>query len=1094
MQFISQAVCIFDSQYLMDETPFDSPTWYSAITLNERIELLRTFLTQPSTSEFNAELAGERMQEWRSQCPFFNNRDFAHRLAAEGLTEEEFLRVLGESVDDLSRRIATPPAWLTEVAEAFTNYAAESDLSPPVESMLSSIKSGLLCIIEPLICRALVRFQQRVQNIVKGRSDILFDPNTIAQKIFVGVPERLFAKLGPTMALELNVSRLEGELSGNTPEERYKSFVERIQRRDIAIAILQEYSVLTRQLVIDLDAWINFYSEFLQRLCDDCDVIRATLTSDADPGLLTEVIGGKGDAHRGGRSVLIARFSSGFQIVYKPRPMSVDVHFQELLGWINSLGYHPPYRTLKVIDRRSYGWVEFVTAEGCKSEEDVRRFYERQGGYLALLYTIEATDFHAENLIAAGEQPVLVDLESLFHPRVGKPNFREAESVADKTIAYSVLRVGLLPRRIWSSEDSDGIELSGLGFDEGQLSPVAAPYWEGYGTDRMHVEKKRMPLKGSQNQPSLDGNKINVLDYEEAIVSGFTCMYKLLVKYRDSLLSDNGPLSRFTNDEVRVILRPTVFYALLLRDSFHPDLLRDALDRDCLFERLWKANADLPFLAPILSAEREDLMNGDIPFFMTFLNSRDIWSSSNRHIPDFFDESSLSLVQHRILKLDEDDLNKQLWFIRASLASLSMNQDQTRWQGYRLQEPRSMAEPEQFLKAAQDIGDRLEAIALSGDQGTNWVGLEPLNERYWSLVPLRIDLYSGLPGIALFLAYLGAITQQYRYTNLAQTALATMRHQIARGHLKIGIGAFSGWSGVIHTLTHLAMLWDERSLTAEAENMVERIPPLIEQDRQFDIVNGSAGAIICLLNLYRASGSARALKVARQCGEWLVSHTQLTEPGVGWLTMRTATNPLLGLSHGAAGIAWSLLELGALTGESRFRAIALDAITYERTFFSPEENNWPDLREQGTQDKSDSSKYKYMTAWCHGAPGIGMARLSSLKYIDDQMIRDEINIALNTTIERGFGLNHSLCHGDLGNIELLSHASKIFGDQSWRVQLDRIGSAILKSIEDHGLLCGVPLGVETPGLMTGIAGIGYGLLRLAESSRVPSVLILDPPI
>jgi lantibiotic modifying enzyme len=36
--------------------------------------------------------------------------------------------------------------------------------------------------------------------------------------------------------------------------------------------------------------------------------------------------------------------------------------------------------------------------------------------------------------------------------------------------------------------------------------------------------------------------------------------------------------------------------------------------------------------------------------------------------------------------------------------------------------------------------------------------------------------------------------------------------------------------------------------------------------------------------------------------------------------------------------------------------------------------------------------------------------------------------------------------------------------------------------------------VETPGLMTGVAGIGYGLLRLAAPLRVPSVLALAPPV
>jgi lantibiotic modifying enzyme len=36
--------------------------------------------------------------------------------------------------------------------------------------------------------------------------------------------------------------------------------------------------------------------------------------------------------------------------------------------------------------------------------------------------------------------------------------------------------------------------------------------------------------------------------------------------------------------------------------------------------------------------------------------------------------------------------------------------------------------------------------------------------------------------------------------------------------------------------------------------------------------------------------------------------------------------------------------------------------------------------------------------------------------------------------------------------------------------------------------------VEMPGLMLGLAGIGYGMLRLAEPAHVPCVLRLAPPV
>lgn len=199
--------------------------------------------------------------------------------------------------------------------------------------------------------------------------------------------------LGRTLVLELHVARLQGLLEGETPEERFQSFSSRLRQRDVALSILQEYPVLARQLIISIDAWVDTSLELLHRLSRDWDTIRATFNSNGDPGMLTEVAGGIGDTHRGGRSVLIIGFASGVKVVYKPKPLAVDAHFQELLAWLNQRGGHPPFRTLQVIDRGDYGWVEFVPAQGCATREEVQRFYERQGGYLALLYALEATDF-----------------------------------------------------------------------------------------------------------------------------------------------------------------------------------------------------------------------------------------------------------------------------------------------------------------------------------------------------------------------------------------------------------------------------------------------------------------------------------------------------------------------------------------------------------------------------------------------------------------------------------------------------------------------------------------------------------------------------
>src|SRR5262249_5359329 len=146
------------------------------------------------------------------------------------------------------------------------------------------------------------------------------------------------------------------------------------------------------QLVQCLERWVSVSLEFLQHLCADWDALKTTFTHAHDPGLLVKVESSVGNQHRGGRSVWIATFSSGFQVVYKPRSLAIDVHFQNLLTWLNARGEYPPFRILTVLDRGTHGWVEFVSVKACNSTDEVWRFYERQGSYLALLYALEATD------------------------------------------------------------------------------------------------------------------------------------------------------------------------------------------------------------------------------------------------------------------------------------------------------------------------------------------------------------------------------------------------------------------------------------------------------------------------------------------------------------------------------------------------------------------------------------------------------------------------------------------------------------------------------------------------------------------------------
>jgi lantibiotic modifying enzyme len=161
----------------------------------------------------------------------------------------------------------------------------------------------------------------------------------------------------------------------------------------------------------------------------------------------------------------------------------------------------------------------------------------------------------------------------------------------------------------------------------------------------------------------------------------------------------------------------------LLNESYHPDLLRNGLERDRFFDRLWLGIEQNPYLTKVIHAELHDLQQGDIPLFSTYPDSRDLWTSSQKRIVDFFDESGMNSVKNHLQQLDERDLTQQLWFIRASLTTLAMVGEQGEWPKYTLSQPENIASRQQLLKAAKVIGDRLKAIALNDEERLSWIGL-----------------------------------------------------------------------------------------------------------------------------------------------------------------------------------------------------------------------------------------------------------------------------------------------------------------------------------------------------------------------------------
>ncbi|MGI8550508.1 MAG: lanthionine synthetase LanC family protein [Dehalococcoidia bacterium] len=297
-----------------------------------------------------------------------------------------------------------------------------------------------------------------------------------------------------------------------------------------------------------------------------------------------------------------------------------------------------------------------------------------------------------------------------------------------------------------------------------------------------------------------------------------------------------------------------------------------------------------------------------------------------------------------------------------------------------------------------------------------------------------------------------------------------------------GLGSF------IYALLCGARLLDAPALLEDAIRAASLITSdRINADRALDVVSGAAGAVLAILSLYGETGEARLLETAVLAGHHLMEKRSASAVGPrAWKSSSGAQ--LAGFAHGASGIALALARLYAVTGERAFLDAAEDGFAYERGIFVPDAKNWPDLRSRA----SEHGEPACMTAWCHGATGIGLARLAVLAVLDTPEIRQDLETALQTTAAHGPEGLDGLCCGEMGRVELLLSA----GLQLARPDLVREARHLMQAIvrraaqrDTYRLLHGLPAGSFHPGPFQGTAGIGHQLLRLARPDLRPSVLL-----
>jgi type 2 lantibiotic biosynthesis protein LanM len=1073
-----------------------------------------------------------RLDFWCQIAAKGDGEKFKRRLAYDGLSNETVRWLIGK-YDRIEPKI--PPVWLNTLKQVIET--AEKCSSANVGKGQSAIISDRPIPFEEFYLPCLQVAQNLLKDALKEHENykkLLTDNvQTALERKLLESLAHLFA---PTLMQEFVQFRTSGNalrdffnisVQGASKRDKYQAFLQ-YHLQDGFLSLFEKYSVLGRLVAIAIDFWVESTSELINRLISDWLAIEQYFSPNQPLNKVVDILVGLSDSHKRGRTVAALSFDTGLKLIYKPKDLALEVAFGDLLKWCNQNGINLAFKFPEVLNCSTHGWVEFIESLSCDTEDEVSRFYQRSGMLMCLIHILEGADCHYENLIASGEYPVLVDMETLLHPTIKNSELvqiHDDQQITQK-LATSVLRTALLPMKdLVVESDLLLLDLSGLGKVEEQTVPSLT--WKHINTDGMKVEQETINFAPKNNVPTLKGVFVEPKNFINEVVTGFKQMYRWVMEHREQLLSEDSPLMQFADRECRFVFRNTRTYTAILQNSCHPDFMEVGIARSVgldVLSRGFLTSSNKPDFWDILAAEKQEMEQLDIPMLTVNTSSKHLHLVNGTVIPDLFEKSSFEQVICRIQSLDEADLRFQSQVISFSLCARFLEEpqiDRSESLSYlthrteledsirqsikpcqqRISKAGRMPTPQELLEKSILLSEAIniacsfkQQLFKTSNNSVAWLGMgyEHSNQSF-HIQNTGLNLYDGCVGVSLFLAALAQVTGDSQWRDLSLITLNPLRqvlestfdtnHKLLK---QLGIGGAQGMASSIYGLVRISQLIDEPALLQEAHQVTALITPeQITSDKIFDIVGGTAGTILGLLSLFAATEQMKpspGLELAIACGEHLLNHqTGNSDESRAWNTWRDRL--LTGFSQGAAGIAYALLRLYAVTQDSRWLEAAQEAIAYEQTMFSPEAQNWLDLR---------SPKPKFQVSWAQGAPGIALARLGGLSVLDTDRIRQEIAIALDTTQQSMVWGVDSLCWGNFGRIETLLVAAQILNCPDLLTAAHQATVVVLEKAHSQGrftlFLPSFPQ-IINPGFFQGLSGIGYQLLRLATPDRLPSVLL-----
>ncbi|MCF6407047.1 hypothetical protein L3C95_29390 [Chitinophaga filiformis] len=388
------------------------------------------------------------------------------------------------------------------------------------------------------------------------------------------------------------------------------------------------------------------------------------------------------------------------------------------------------------------------------------------------------------------------------------------------------------------------------------------------------------------------------------------------------------------------------------------------------------------------------------------------------------------------------------------------------------------------------IADTLLASLQQDEDGYYWQRRRSDNNGT-ALLPETTDIFNGSAGTILFFLTLYRYQPDNRYIDCCKRVLNRLLKKTYQ-HSPAYYTFYTGATGLIYVCI---CMYETTGAYSYIEEGV-RLALYLKQGFQSgvvkdDLLSGHAGNLLVITYLYAHSGEQSLLAIIKQISDTLIAHARIADTGLKWDNEKFAYDSLTGFSHGAAGIAYALLETGRYFGDETLRYLGEEALAYEMRYYDTAKNNWMDLRVNSLQippeeilDWNLESFRKRMSdacSWAHGAVGATLTRLHAWHLTGNDLYAEQAGRGIERTLQdisAPSRNNYTLCSGYGGHIMLLLKASQVLGDASLHTQAVTYARDALRFFKQHGTYnTYAAVHAEDPALLSGLAGMGYLFLQ-----------------